>query len=146
MYTRRDPHIEPNYGAKLFCPPNPESPDYSRLQGMGFKACRKHNIPNEAARMAHLKSSHKSAFTALELDRTDRMRAEDRQLQKDVLSAMTGAAVKGATNESSGQPATEIQEFNATCSDCGMVKKGGSQRRANAKIKMHRPHCKVLKA
>ena len=145
MYTRRDPHIEPNYGAKLFCALHPDSPDYSRLQGMGFKDCRKHNIPHEAARMEHLQKSHKRAFAALEREREDRIREEDRDLQREVLTAMTGAAVKGIANESSGQPATETQEFSATCPDCGIEKTGNSKRRANAKIKMHRPHCKALK-
>lgn len=86
MYTRTDPQIPPNHGADLFCPLNPASGEYDRLKGMGFKPCRKRHIPNQAALLSHVKSSHKRAWVALEREREDRERQEGLDLQREAIA------------------------------------------------------------
>lgn len=95
VFTDKDPGIAPNYGQDLKCYLHPDSPEAAQLLGMGFKPCRKQHIPHEAARELHLRYSHKSAHVAMERLRTERIREEDRDLQKQVLTALSQAAARG---------------------------------------------------
>jgi len=85
MYTFTDPHIAPNYGQDLCCPLNPASPDYHRIDGLGFKLCKRVHIPHQDALEAHLQKSHKRAAAALRREREERIRDEDRELQRETL-------------------------------------------------------------
>lgn len=71
VFSRTDPQIPPNYGADLFCPLNPASPDYPKLKGMGFKQCRKQHIPHQDALMRHVQKSHSRAWDAMERDQEE---------------------------------------------------------------------------
>ena len=104
MYTFADPHIAPNYGQDLCCPLNPASPDYHRIEGLGFKVCKKAHIPHQDALEAHVQKSHKRASTALRRESENRIRDEDRELQREtlrsnqeLLRAMIGGAAPTAT-------------------------------------------------
>ena len=97
VFTRTDPKIAPNHGADLKCPLNPASPEHFRLKSMGFKECTKQHIPHQDALMRHVRKSHQRAWEAMEREREDRLREEDRQMQRDMLQALTAAAVKGVT-------------------------------------------------
>lgn len=99
VFTLTDPHIPQNYGADLFCPLNPLSPDYSKLKGMGFQDCRKQHIPHQDGLNRHIRKSHNRAWTALELDRSNRMREEDRQAQRELTEAIKLAVVKGVADQ-----------------------------------------------
>ena len=99
MYTFTNPHIAPDYGQDLCCPLNPASPDYHRIDGLGFKLCKRVHIPHQDALEAHLQKSHKRAYTALRREREERIRDEDRELQREtlrsnqeLLKAMLGGA------------------------------------------------------
>lgn len=81
MYTRVNPRIPQNHGEDLFCPLNPDSPEHALLAGKGFKPCRKRHIPHQDAVSRHVLKSHKRAHAAIERDRVDRQRAEDRAIQ-----------------------------------------------------------------
>ena len=85
MYTFTNPHIAPNYGQDLFCPLNPASPDYHRIEGLGFKECRRAHVPHLDALEAHVQKSHKRAHAALLRERDDRVKEEDRDLQRQIL-------------------------------------------------------------
>ena len=85
MYTFANPHIAPNYGQDLFCPLNPASPDYHRIEGLGFKECRRAHVPHQDALEAHVQKSHKRAHAALLRERDDRVKEEDRDLQRQIL-------------------------------------------------------------
>jgi hypothetical protein len=85
MYTFANPHIAPNYGQDLCCPLNPASPDYHRIDGLGFKLCKRVHIPHQDALEAHLQKSHKRAAAALRRERDERIRDEDRELQRETL-------------------------------------------------------------
>jgi len=64
---------------------NPASPDYHRIDGLGFKLCKRVHIPHQDALEAHLQKSHKRAAAALRRDREERIRDEDRELQRETL-------------------------------------------------------------
>jgi hypothetical protein len=85
MYTFTNPHIAPNYGQDLCCPLNPASPEYHRIDGLGFKLCKRVHIPHQDALEAHVQKSHKRAAAALRRDREERIRDEDRELQRETL-------------------------------------------------------------
>jgi hypothetical protein len=85
MYTFTNPHIAPDYGQDLCCPLNPASPEYHRIEGLGFKLCKRVHIPHQDALEAHLQKSHKRAYTALRREREERIRDEDRELQRETL-------------------------------------------------------------
>jgi hypothetical protein len=85
MYTFTDPHIAPDYGQDLCCPLNPASPDYHRIAGLGFKLCKRMHIPHQDALEDHLQKTHKRAGAALRRDREERIRDEDRELQRETL-------------------------------------------------------------
>ena len=85
MYTFTNPQIAPDYGQDLCCPLNPASPDYHRIDGLGFKLCKRVHIPHQDALEAHLQKSHKRASAALRRDREERIRDEDRELQRETL-------------------------------------------------------------
>jgi len=85
MYTFTNPHIAPDYGQDLCCPLNPASPEHHRIDGLGFKACRRVHLPHQDALEAHVQKSHKRAYTALRREREERIRDEDRELQRETL-------------------------------------------------------------
>ena len=85
IFTRTNPHIPPDYGADLFCPLNVETHEFLALKAKGFKACKKQHIPHYDGMMQHVRKSHKRASDEMERARTDRMREEDRELQRDPL-------------------------------------------------------------
>jgi hypothetical protein len=112
MYTRTNPHIPPNYGQDLFCPLNPESKEYASIAGRGFKPCRKHHIPHRDAVDAHVRKSHRRAYEALERDRVDRMRDEDRELQRETLRS-NQALIQSVVGQSQAATATAVAEAPA---------------------------------
>ena len=85
MYTFTNPQIAPNYGQDLCCPLNPTSPDYHRIEGLGFKTCKRVHIPHQDALDAHVQKSHKRAYEALRRNSEERIRDEDRELQRETL-------------------------------------------------------------
>lgn len=97
VFTRVNPQIAPDYGEDLFCPLNPQAPEHGQLKRMGFRPCTKQHIPNQDAVNRHLRGHNQRASTALELAKVDRIRDEDRAMQREMLDALTKAAVQGVT-------------------------------------------------
>ena len=87
MYTFVDPKTPPDYGLDLYCPLNADSPDYYKVKNMGFNECPRKHVPNHNALDLHVQKSHKRAFAALAQLRTESMREEDRDLQRQVLQS-----------------------------------------------------------
>ena len=115
MFTRVNPYIPPDYGLDLYCPLNPDSPEHHRVAGMGFKPCKKRHIPTHDAVNAHVMKSHRRGYTALERDREERRREEDRELQfatiksnQELIRAVLGQAeTKSVASVLDGDPPTE---------------------------------------
>jgi hypothetical protein len=87
MYTFVDPKMPPDYGLDLYCPLNSQSPEYDKVKNMGFNECPRKHVPNHNALDLHVQKSHKRAFAALAQLRTESMREEDRDLQRQVLQS-----------------------------------------------------------
>lgn len=144
VFTRVNPHIAPDHGQDLFCPLNPESPEYSSLKSMGFKACRKKHIPHEDGLMRHVRKSHSRAWEAMDRQRQETERNEDRQLQRDMLQAMTSAAVKGVASETVAvvtetAPVVERATVTLSCEldDCEYVATAETEGKAKTKLAIH---------
>lgn len=87
VFTRVNPNISPDYGDDLFCPLNPNAPAEQRFVGRGFRPCRKRHIPHWDALQSHIQKSHKRAWAAMERERQDRERREDRDLQRQAIES-----------------------------------------------------------
>ena len=87
MYTFVDPKIPPDYGLALYCPLNSKSPDYDKVKNMGFAECSRKHVPNQNALDLHVQKSHKRAASALAQLKTDAIREEDRDLQRQMLQS-----------------------------------------------------------
>ena len=134
VFTRTDPKIPPNYGADLFCYLNVASPEYQRVKQLGFKPCTKQHIPHEDALMRHVKKSHSRAWEALERERVERIRQEDRKLQQDMLAAMTQAAVRGIAP---AVPVAKAETFTSECPECKKAFSGTTSGWAKNKLRLH---------
>jgi hypothetical protein len=87
MYTFVDPKMPPDYGLDLYCPLNSNSPDYDKVKNMGFAECSRRHVPNQNALDLHVQKSHKRAASALAQLKTDAIREEDRDLQRQMLQS-----------------------------------------------------------
>ena len=87
MYTFVDPKMPPDYGVDLYCPLNSNSPDYDKVKNMGFAECSRRHVPNQNALDLHVQKSHKRAASALAQLKTDAIREEDRDLQRQMLQS-----------------------------------------------------------
>ena len=164
VFTLVNPQIPPSYGDDLMCPLHPESALYARLKGMGFATCPKRHIPNQAALNSHIEHSHKRTWAFMEQDRQDRIREEDRQLQRDMLEAMTKAAVRGVTRpeytsetpvilgheDYSGPVVVDTitvpsrrELFDAACPACTKVFHGKTRKQAGQRLSLHQRACKA---
>ena len=123
-YTFTDPHITPDHGLNLFCPLNPDAPEYHTIKAMGFAPCRKRHIPHHDAVDAHLQKSHKRAYAALERSRATAARDEDRALQMEMLRS-NQSLIQTLASQAVTQPTpVAVEEKVATastsiCANCG---------------------------
>jgi hypothetical protein len=148
QYTPTNPMITPDYGQDLFCPMNPKSAEYYQIADMGFKPCRKQHIPNQDAVQTHVTLKHKRGAAALQRARDNRIRDEDREMQREsirtnnaMIEALAGRVVTQA--EPTVNPKAKA-EFQATCGQCGKMFAKRSQTRANGALRLHQLNCKVV--
>jgi hypothetical protein len=147
MYTFTNPNITPDYGMDLFCPLNPDSPEYYIVEVMGFPPCPKKHIPHEDGVNAHLQKSHKRAYEALTRSREDTERDEDRELQKQMLQSNQDL-IQTLAGQVATQVAPPVAEEkvavmpNAICRGCGKDFTKATRNSTLAAIRGHKAHCK----
>ena len=147
MYTFTNPNIMPDYGMDLFCPLNPDSPEYYIVEVMGFPPCPKQHIPHEDGVNAHLQKSHKRAYEALARSREDTERDEDRDLQKQMLQSNQDL-IQTLAGQVATQVAPPVVEEkgavmpNAVCRGCGKDFTKATRNSTLAAIRGHKAHCK----
>ena len=163
VFTRTNPNIAPLRGDDLKCVLHRESPDFAKLMQMGFKECIKGHIPNQSALNAHVSKSHKGTWAYLQQDKIDRIREEDRQLQRDtlasnqqILAAMTrnivGEALPPAPVLEDYSGVVEVGTatitvpsrsnlFDAACPDCGKSFQGKTGKQAKQRMGLHQRQC-----
>lgn len=150
VFTRTNPHIPPDHGEDMFCPLNPAAPAAERFSGKGFKACKKQHIPHWDGLQRHIQKSHGRAWKAMERERQDRERNEDRELQRLALSSQrefmdallrnaAGASVPPAAAEpaSDPAPAREVRMATKPCEICGEMMQGNGGFGVLAALKVH---------
>lgn len=80
-----------------------ESPDRGHYDDLGFKTCPKSNITNQYQLTQHMRLRHKQEWAAIEEERYQRERQEDRALQRLVLE-QAGGKTTVAQEETVGSP------------------------------------------
>lgn len=147
VFTLHDPKIPQAYGNDLMCPLHPQHPDFPRYKSQGFPECpgKKRHIPHQQALNSHIRHTHKRLWEAMEQDRQDRIREEDRQIQRDLLQTMATAAARGASVPAvpASVKVRDLPGITAACSDCGREFTGASKKQAEQRVNLHKRNCKA---
>lgn len=121
-WTTNDPGQLPKRGAYK-CWLHKDDPNRSHYDDLGFRTCRKDNITNPYQVTQHMKSRHKAEYAAIEEERRQAERQEDRDLQRALIrSSMPkeGTIIPIAEDtvpEPSEKPLEPRDGF--ICKDCG---------------------------
>lgn len=111
QFTASDPGKLPVKG-QVKCMLHPDNERRQYFDGLGFRVCLKANIKNKHELTMHMKRRHSQEWEALEQERKDKERAEDRSLQQLLLtSQMQKADVPKVEEED------EVGKFK--CKKCG---------------------------
>lgn len=89
----RDPGKLPKRGTHK-CFLHKDDPNRKHYDELGFRLCKKENITNPYQVLQHMKSKHKAEWAAIEEEKKERERQEDRSLQKLLLSKAAGEGEK----------------------------------------------------
>jgi len=84
-WTTNDPGKKPKRGS-IKCLLHKDSPDREHFDGLGFRACPKTNITNPYQLKQHMVKKHPQEWAAIEEERKERERQEDRELQRLILA------------------------------------------------------------
>lgn len=89
IWTTNDPKQLPRRGA-MKCLLHKDSPDRAEYDKMGLRTCKKSNIINAFEVKMHMQKKHPKEWQALEDQRKERERQEDRAAQKALYEAVGG--------------------------------------------------------
>ena len=89
IWTTNDPKKLPKRGTML-CPLHKDSPNRKEYDEMGFRICPKSNIVNAFEVKQHMTKKHPKEWNAIEDQRKDRERQEDRAAQRALFEAVGG--------------------------------------------------------
>jgi len=79
-----DPGKLPKRGTHK-CLLHKDSPNRKHYDELGFRTCKKENITNPYQVTQHMKSKHKQEWAAIEEERKEQERQEDRKLQRTIM-------------------------------------------------------------
>lgn len=97
IFTITKPPFEPKRGT-IKCMLHKDDPNRKHYDEMGLPTCIAGSIPSKHQLVVHMQKKHKTAWEAIEYERKERERQEDRELQKSLLSrasSNTSGGVKG---------------------------------------------------
>ncbi len=97
IWTTNDPKQLPKRGTHK-CLLHKDSPNRAEFDSMGLRTCKKSNIINDFEVKQHMQKKHPKEWQAIEDQRKDRERQEDRAAQKALYEAVSGQA-KPVTEE-----------------------------------------------
>ena len=83
-FTLADPGVRPFKGT-VKCMLHPDSPDRPHYKALGFRECLKHNIANHHQLTEHMRKRHKQEWAAIEAEKKETERQEDREFQKAIM-------------------------------------------------------------
>ena len=84
-WTTRDPGKLPMRGS-VRCLLHPDSENREHFNELGFRVCKKDNVTNPYQLKQHMIKKHPQEWAAIEEEKRERERQEDRELQKLLLS------------------------------------------------------------
>lgn len=84
-FTTRKPSFSPKLGTYK-CMLHADDPNRAHYDELGFPVCRKSNLTSPFMVKKHMKSRHKVEFEAIEEERKDREKKEDRDFQRSIIS------------------------------------------------------------
>jgi len=84
-FTTTEPKEKP-YRGTIKCMLHADSPNRKHFDELGFRVCPKSNITNQHQLRLHMMHRHRQEWTAIEQERQDKERQEDRALQRLLLS------------------------------------------------------------
>ena len=91
VFTTIDPHIRQNVGT-VKCLLHSDDPNRQHYDEIGFPVCMKNNLTSLYQRQRHMEHRHPAEFKAIEKERTDKEKAEDREFQRDLLKSVKKGA------------------------------------------------------
>jgi len=83
-FTTKKPPFEPKRGAYK-CLLHADDPNRAHYTDMGLPVCKKHNLINPHQRTIHMQKRHKVEWAAIEAERIERERQEDREFQRSIM-------------------------------------------------------------
>ena len=89
-FTPIDPKQKPKRGT-VKCLLHKDSENRAHYDKLGFRVCPKDNITNEYQLKQHMNKKHPQEWKAIEDEKKDRERQEDRELQKLILGKVVEA-------------------------------------------------------
>ena len=133
---------------KMMCYLHVEHPDSARYLGMGFASCTADGIPSQAALESHMAHSHKRAWESIRKDEADKLRDEERALNRENLEALRALARQAVGVSPSPSPAPSPvaepqvveaaeESYYLTCSTCNQDFSGKSRAGASASLRAH---------
>ena len=88
-FTVYNPGVKQKKGTHK-CWLHPDSPNRDHFDELGFRSCKKANLINPYQVTQHMKRKHPQEFAAIEEERKERERQEDRKLQQVLLKGIAG--------------------------------------------------------
>ena len=85
-FTTTDPKEKPIRGT-IKCMLHKEGESRKHYDELGFRGCLKENIPNQYQLKQHMLKKHPQEWAAIEAERIDKEKAEDRALQRLLLAS-----------------------------------------------------------
>ncbi|KKN74734.1 hypothetical protein LCGC14_0387760 [marine sediment metagenome] len=95
IWTTNNPGITPKRGTHK-CLLHKDNPNREEYDKMGLKTCRKSNIINAFEVKQHMSKKHPKEWEAIEDQRKERERQEDRSFQKSLYEAVGGKTTEKA--------------------------------------------------
>jgi len=129
-FTTNDPKQMPKYGA-IKCMLHPDGDNRKHYDGLGFRICSKSNITNPYQLQQHMKRKHPQEWAAIEEERRERERQEDRELQRLLLRGQIGGA-----EEPKPIVGRELSDNEYYCTECESVHRATSKLGKRHKNKM----------
>jgi len=88
-FTTHKPDFEPKRGT-VRCLLHPGDPNRARYDGMGLPTCGKSNLVSQYQLERHMRGCHHDEWEAIEKERVDTEKAEDRATQRAMMEAIAG--------------------------------------------------------
>lgn len=129
------------YRGTIKCALHTDGPEHERYAQMGFPECNKSNIPTKYQLLLHMQHKHPTVFKALELERTDAEKQEERAFWRSLLAETVAARGAGQVPPLPVEPPKLPQvppKASVLCGVCGKETYGSSQAQAESRMRLHR--------